>query len=167
MIQLTTFALVSIIFAVVCGSVLAYIGMTSIRSGTKAQYCLCIAHCLRSATWSGGGSYSEIRTDRAYRRYLAHKYSSGSALCQRSHAECKELAQPLVLRECRAPFLFAFSRIRRLSTFLYFCFFYTFQAKLEMCRKSKNIKKECLMQRSCMNSCVENVEAKGGQRSFI
>ena len=36
MIQLTTFALVSILFAIICGSVLTYVGMTNIRSGTKA-----------------------------------------------------------------------------------------------------------------------------------
>ncbi len=36
MIQLTTFALAGILFAVVCGSVLVYVGMTSIRSGTQA-----------------------------------------------------------------------------------------------------------------------------------
>ncbi len=36
MIQLTTFALVSILFAIICGSVLVYVGMTNIRSGTQA-----------------------------------------------------------------------------------------------------------------------------------
>jgi hypothetical protein len=36
MIQLTTFALASILFAVICGSVLVYVGMASIRSGTQA-----------------------------------------------------------------------------------------------------------------------------------
>ena len=36
MIQLTTFALVSILFAIICGCVLTYVGMTSIRSGTRA-----------------------------------------------------------------------------------------------------------------------------------
>ena len=35
MVQLTTFALVSILFAVIFGSVLVYVGMTSIRSGTQ------------------------------------------------------------------------------------------------------------------------------------
>jgi threonine/homoserine/homoserine lactone efflux protein len=36
MIQLTSFALVSILFAIICGSVLVYVGMTNIRSGTQA-----------------------------------------------------------------------------------------------------------------------------------
>ncbi len=36
MIQLTTFALVSILFAIIFGAVLVYVGMTNIRSGTQA-----------------------------------------------------------------------------------------------------------------------------------
>lgn len=36
MVQITTFALVSILFGVIFGSVLVYVGMTSIRSGMQA-----------------------------------------------------------------------------------------------------------------------------------
>lgn len=36
MIQLTSYGLVSILFAVICGSILVYVGMTNIRSGTQA-----------------------------------------------------------------------------------------------------------------------------------